>query len=241
MDDEADRGQSRAPELEDLVTLCRALQREGVRYALIGGFAVILHGYVRATKDIDLLIDPSIENIQALKRAMADLPDNAIALMEDDEVGKYSVIRIADEIVVGLMKEACGVDYEDALTAGLDVFELEGVEIPLARKQTLVRTKDTVRPSDAADVGFLKLAIEREGGSIADCRQDALTERDAVPLVLSDLARVQGARRHGHRGRQIREWRAILLVWAGLVRPRREATICSKPVWPIPSTNRARA
>jgi hypothetical protein len=55
MDDEADRGQSRAPELEDLVTLCRALQREKVRYVLIGGFAVILHGFVRATKDVGFL------------------------------------------------------------------------------------------------------------------------------------------------------------------------------------------
>ena len=165
MDDEADRGQSRAPELEDLVTLCRALQREKVRYVLIGGFAVILHGFVRATKDINLLIDPSIENIRALKRAMADLPDNAIALMEDDEVHRYSVVRIADEIVVDLMKKACGVDYDDAVAAGLDVFELEDVEIPLASKQTLIRTKDTVRPGDAADVGFLELRIELEDGS----------------------------------------------------------------------------
>ena len=164
MDDEANRGQSRAPELEDLVILCRALQRERVRYVLIGGFAVILHGYVRATRDIDLLIDPSIENIRALKRAMADLPDNAIALMEDDEIERYSVVRIADEIVVDLMKEACGVDYEDAVAAGLDVFELEDVEIPLASKQTLIRTKETIRPSDAADIGFLKLRIEREDG-----------------------------------------------------------------------------
>jgi hypothetical protein len=165
MDDEADRGQSRAPELEDLVTLCRALQREKVRYVLIGGFAVILHGFVRATKDIDLLIDPSIGNIRALKRAMADLPDNAIALMEDDEVQRYSVVRIADEIVVDLMKKAGAVDYDDAVAAGLDVFELEDVEIPLASKQTLIRTKDTVRPGDAADVGFLELRIELEDGS----------------------------------------------------------------------------
>ena len=67
MDDTNDRGYSRAPELEDLVALCKALNQEGVRYVLIGGFAVILHGYVRATKDIDLLVDASVENIQRLK------------------------------------------------------------------------------------------------------------------------------------------------------------------------------
>ncbi len=57
MDDEPDRAYSRAPELQDLVALCRALGEEGVRYLLIGGFAVVLHGFVRTTKDIDLLVD----------------------------------------------------------------------------------------------------------------------------------------------------------------------------------------
>ena len=89
MDDPDDRGYSRAPELEDLVSLCKALNHEGVRYVLIGGFAVILHGYARATKDIDLLVDASTENIQRLKRAMAALPDNAIDLIADDEVERY--------------------------------------------------------------------------------------------------------------------------------------------------------
>jgi len=67
MDDTPDRGYSRAPELEDLVSLCGALNREGVRYVLIGGFAVILHGLVRTTKDVDLLIDTAPENIHALR------------------------------------------------------------------------------------------------------------------------------------------------------------------------------
>jgi hypothetical protein len=47
VDDQDDRGYSRAPELEDLLSLCQALNAEGVRYVLIGGFAVILHGFVR--------------------------------------------------------------------------------------------------------------------------------------------------------------------------------------------------
>ena len=52
MDDQDDRGYSRAPELEDLVSLYKALNAENVRYVLIAGFAVILHGFVRAIKDI---------------------------------------------------------------------------------------------------------------------------------------------------------------------------------------------
>ena len=164
MDDQDDSVYSRAPELEDLVSLCKALNAEGVRYVLIGGFAVILHGFVRATKDVDLLVDASIQNVQRLKRAMATLPDNAIALMSDDEVDQYGVVRVADEFVVDLMKSACGIDYEEA-AGHVEQHEVSGVLIPVADKELLIRTKETVRPSDAADVRFLRLRIDAEKNS----------------------------------------------------------------------------
>ena len=164
MDDQDDSDYSRAPELEDLLALCQALNAEGVRYALIGGFAVILHGFVRATKDIDLLVDASAENIQRLKRAMAVLPDNAVAQIADDEVEKYQVVRIADEIVVDLLKDACGVDYSRAARGGIEIKVVDGVEIPVGTKELLIETKQTVRPSDATDVQFLRLRLAAENG-----------------------------------------------------------------------------
>jgi hypothetical protein len=53
----ADDAWARAPEPEDLVRICRALNDAGARYVLIGGFAVVVHGAARFTKDIDLLVD----------------------------------------------------------------------------------------------------------------------------------------------------------------------------------------
>lgn len=165
MDDSGDREYSRAPELEDLLALCQALNDHHVRYVLIGGFAVILHGFVRATKDIDLLVDASSENIHSLKSAMSVLPDNAAALISDDEVGKYTVVRIADEIVVDLMASACGVSYEMARVSGIEIRNVEGVAIPVATKELLIRTKQTIRPSDAADVQFLRARIDADQNS----------------------------------------------------------------------------
>jgi len=161
VDDQDDRGYSRAPELEDLVSLCKALNAEDVRYVLIGGFAVILQGFVRATKDIDLLVDASAENVRRLKRAMAALPDNAIALIADDEVERYQVVRVADEIVVDLMQSACGIRYDEA-SERIDTIMIHDVPIPVAGKELLIQTKQTVRPSDAADVQFLRLRIAEE-------------------------------------------------------------------------------
>ena len=106
MDDQNNCEYSRAPTIEDLVTLCKELNNAGVRYILIGGFAVALQAYARGTKDIDLLIDPSPGNIQRIKKAMSSLPDNAIALIQDYEIQQYQVVRIADEFVVDLMAKA---------------------------------------------------------------------------------------------------------------------------------------
>lgn len=102
-----------------------------------------------------------MENVRRLKRAMRVLPDNAIELIADDEVERYKVVRIADEIVVDLLKDACGVDYARAALAS-EIRNVEGVEIPLARKELLIETKNTTRPSDAADVRFLRMRIEEE-------------------------------------------------------------------------------
>ena len=165
MDDSDDRAYARAPELEDLVGLCRALNDASARYVLIGGFAVILHGFVRTTKDVDFLIDPADDNVRAVKRALAALPDNAAADLREDDVSRYGVVRVADEIVVDLMGRACGLTYHDAVAAGIETFDIAGVAIPAASKSFLVRTKDTIRDHDKLDVRYLRTRIAEEDPS----------------------------------------------------------------------------
>lgn len=161
MDEPSDRGYSRAPELEDLVGLCRSLNRENVRYLLIGGFATILHGSVRTTKDIDLLVDPADDNVRSIRRALAMLPDNAVAEVDDGDVRRYRVVRVADEIVVDLA-EAGGLSFADASRGGIETRPLDDVDVPLATKEFLIRTKNTIRESDLSDVKFLRLRIAEE-------------------------------------------------------------------------------
>jgi hypothetical protein len=150
-----DREYSRQPRPEDLVKICKALNGEGARYVLIGGFAVIARGLERPTKDIVLLVDSAPENIERIKRALAILPDNAVREVQADEVERYDVIRIADEVVVDLMTKACGVTWQEA-DRDSEILELDGTEIPIAGLETLIRTKQTARPHDAADREFLE-------------------------------------------------------------------------------------
>jgi hypothetical protein len=103
-----DRAYARAPELDDLVRICRSLNEAGARYVLIGGFAVIAHGGGRTTMDIDLLVDDSPENIVRVKSALRVLIDQAVDEVADDDVRRYAVVRVADEVIVDLMGRACG-------------------------------------------------------------------------------------------------------------------------------------
>jgi len=57
---------------------------------------------------------------------------------------------------------ACGVDYEKASRSGIEIKDVGGVLIPVASKQLLIETKQTIRSSDAADVLFLRTRIEAD-------------------------------------------------------------------------------
>lgn len=48
--------ESRAPTKEDFLELCRRLNQIGAEYIVVGGMAIIYHGYLRTTENIDLLI-----------------------------------------------------------------------------------------------------------------------------------------------------------------------------------------
>ena len=159
MDDPHDRPYAREPQIEDLARICRALNETGARYVLIGGFAVIAHGGVRTTKDIDLLIDASPANVALVKLALRVLEDHAADEVADDDIMRYSVVRVADEVVVDLMARACGVDYEAAFRDA-ETALIGGVEIPVASPRTLIETKNTIRPSDAADRQFLRALLQ---------------------------------------------------------------------------------
>jgi hypothetical protein len=161
VDDPDDRAYARAPEPADLVRICRALNDARARYLLIGGFAVIAHGAARFTKDIDLLVDDDPANIAAVKRGLAVLADNAAADIRDTDVREHVVVRVADEVVVDLMGRACGLAYQDA-AADAETVVIEGVEVPVASKRTLIRTKETIRPSDLADRQYLQTRLDEE-------------------------------------------------------------------------------
>jgi hypothetical protein len=155
--------ESREPSLEDLVDLCRHLNAQQAQYVVIGGFAIRAAGYVRRTMDIDLLIATGAENEARVFKALESLPDRAVRELKPGEVAQYAVVRVADEIVVDLMRAACGIEYAEA-AASIVRHEIDGVGIPFASPRLLWRMKrNTYRDKDVPDLHFLRLLFEQAG------------------------------------------------------------------------------
>jgi hypothetical protein len=146
---------TRPPRKEDLVKLCEELNRLGARYIIIGGLAMNNLGLVRTTEDVDILIDPSLENQRRVREALLILPEQAIReLGADEDLQQWVVTRVNDEITVDLMTEACGVRYEEA-KADVQIREVQGVPIPMANRQLMIKLKQSPRPKDQIDLQYL--------------------------------------------------------------------------------------
>ena len=146
---------TRPPRKEDLVKLCEELNRLGASYIIIGGLAMNNLGLVRTTEDVDILIDPSPENQRSVREALLILPEQAIReLGADEDLQQWVVTRVNDEITVDLMTEACGVRYEEA-KADVQIREVQGVPIPMANRQLMIKLKQSLRPKDQIDLQYL--------------------------------------------------------------------------------------
>ncbi len=147
---------SRAPTEDDLVALCRKLNELDAKYLIVGGFAIIYSGYARTTTDVDLLMATDLENESKVFETLATLPDQAVRELAPGEVEKYTVVRVADEITVDLMKSASGIDYAEA-SKDIVMRRVQDVDIPFASPRLLYRMKkNTYREKDQPDLLFLR-------------------------------------------------------------------------------------
>jgi len=123
--------------------------------------AIIRQGFLRATEDIDLLVLQSEENRRAVVRALEMLPGKSAREITARDFTDYAVVRVVDDLVIDLMMAACGLTYDEAVKDA-ETAVLEGVAIPFASAETLLRMKQTYRDKDEVDRLFLRrLLAER--------------------------------------------------------------------------------
>ena len=164
MDDSAEY--CRPASLEDLKTLVESLNRQQVDYLLIGGYALFVHGYHRATTDIDLLVPATEASGSKVKAALMVLPDQAARDLQPEWFTEGDNIRVADAFLVDIMLNACGETYDTLKQYEMTV-DLEGIPVRTISLEGLLRTKQTMRDKDVADRHVLERALalfkERSG------------------------------------------------------------------------------
>lgn len=136
---------------DPLIRVCGLLNGAGVRYLVIGGHACILHGLVRTTEDVDVLIEPSEENCARVIQALSQLEDGAARELSPKDLLENVVVKIADEVEVDVSTHAWKVTYAEALPGAISV-EIDGVQIPYLGLDSLIASKETYRERDSSDL-----------------------------------------------------------------------------------------
>jgi len=135
--------------------VCAVLNGTGSHYLVIGGIACVLHGYVRATTDLDILIERTKDNAERVLAALSTIGYGFVRELTPEEILGRPVFIIGDDPQVDIFTVAWSVRYEQAI-ARSSVVEIEGVPIPLIGIDDLIASKRTDRPLDAADVEALE-------------------------------------------------------------------------------------
>ena len=135
--------------------VCEALNATGAKYLVIGGVACILHGHVRATTDVDILIDRNLANAKAVLAALATVGYGFAREWSPAEILAKPVTIIGDDPAVDIFTVAWSVKYAGAVARSM-VVDVEGIPIPVVGIEDLIASKRTGRLQDAADIEVLE-------------------------------------------------------------------------------------
>lgn len=150
-----------------MLAIVGALEEQGVRYAVFGAMAMAAHGLDRATRDLDLFVDPDPDNVDRLRRALRSVFDDPDIeeITAEDLGGDHPAIQYGPPDV------DFTIDIVSRLGEALDFGDLEVVVVGIGEgslhvvsPRTLYEMKrDTVRPRARGDAERLRRHFDVEG------------------------------------------------------------------------------
>ncbi|HUF25939.1 MAG TPA: hypothetical protein VMM18_03060 [Gemmatimonadaceae bacterium] len=138
-----------------IAAVCAALNAAGARYLVAGGAACVLHGYVRATTDVDILIEPTEENAARILAALSTIGYGFARELAARDILTKPITVLGDDPAVDVFHGLWGVSYASAAPSRV-VVDLEGVAVPVLALEDLIASKRSGRPLDQADVEALE-------------------------------------------------------------------------------------
>lgn len=148
-------------DVDEAKRILAAFEREGLAYVLIGSIAMAAHGLIRATRDLDVFVSPTADNVERLKRSLKSLYEhdpNVDQITAADLAGDYPAVEytpphgLYSMDILSRLGQAFRYETLDWQTVDLD-----GVSVRVATAAMLYRMKkDTVRPQDRLDAEALR-------------------------------------------------------------------------------------
>jgi hypothetical protein len=142
---------------EDYRDMLHALSNEKVKFLLVGAYALAAHGIIRATVDFDIWIMPSLENAEAVFRALLRFgaPLHNLTIEDLQKDGTIFQIGVAPRRI-DIITEASGLKFDEAYQGSL-VVNLDGIEVNILSIEDLICNKRASgRTKDLADAEALE-------------------------------------------------------------------------------------
>lgn len=141
----------------DFKEFIQSLNGNQVRYLVVGGYAVALHGYPRYTKDIDIWIEMAPANAVRIVQALEQFGFGSLGLKELDFLDADTVIQLGyPPRRIDLLTTLPGVDFDTCFSAKVSV-DIDGVAVNFIDLENLKKNKlATGRAQDLADIENLE-------------------------------------------------------------------------------------
>ena len=142
---------------QDFKEFIESLNSNKVRYLVIGGYAVALHGHPRFTKDLDIWVENSTDNAKAIIKALEQFGMGSLGLIEEDFKEPDQVIQIGyPPNRIDVFTSASGVSFAECFNSKLSIL-LDGIEVDFIDLEHLKKNKKaTNRLQDLADLENLE-------------------------------------------------------------------------------------
>jgi len=149
----------------DFVALLRLFNKHRVRYCIIGAYAVAFHARPRYTKDLDILVEPSIKNGARVVEALKEFGFGSLQLRSEDFVQPGRFIQLGYEPVrVDLLTSIEGFTFEQVWKRRA-LGQYGNVRTFFIGRDELIRNKElSARRQDRADLELLRPRTSRRVG-----------------------------------------------------------------------------
>jgi len=137
----------------DYREILQYLSDEGVKFLLVGAYALAAHGFPRATRDIDFFVWASPQNAESLLRALGRFGAAIESVSAADFAAEGTVFQIGvGPRRIDILTRIDGVTFQEAY-ARRSTIRLEGIDVPVISREDLIANKRASgRTQDLADV-----------------------------------------------------------------------------------------